>query len=265
MGCKKEMIFIIAIWCLLIWLVGISPVSFAAQDEQKVTVFAAAGTTNAMTEAGDLFEKQKMGKVIFSFASASTLAKQIEQGAPADIFISANKEWMDYLDTRKLLEPGTRFNFLSNVLVLIAPVTSPIDHIDLAKGQGLLKYLGGGLLSTGDPDHVPVGQYAKEALTNLGMWQGIENRIARAKDVRAGLALVERGEAPLGIVYASDAKISDKVKVVGVFPEESHQPINFSVAIIAGEKNGVAVKFIEMLKTPEAKDIFIKYGFIVIK
>lgn len=262
---KKVMIFHITIWCALIWLVGISPVSFAALDEHKVTVFAAASTTNAMTEVGDLFEKQKMGKVIFSFASASTLAKQIEQGAPADIFISANSEWMDYLDTRKLLEPGSRFDFLSNILVLIAPVTGPVDHIDLTKGEDLGKYLGDGLLSTGDPDHVPVGKYAREALINLGMWQGIENRIARAKDVRAGLALVERGEAPLGIVYASDAKISDKVKVVGIFPEKSHKPITFSVAIITGKKSGASVKFIEMLKSTEAKDIFTKYGFIVNK
>jgi molybdate transport system substrate-binding protein len=263
MGCKKEMILVIAFWCVLIWLICISPVSFAAQDEQNVTIFAAASTTNAMTEVGDLFENQKMGKVILSFASASTLAKQIDQGAPADIFVSANAEWMDYLDNRKMLEPGTRFDFLKNILMLIAPVTSPVDHIDLAKGQDLGKYLGDGLLSTGDPDHVPVGKYAKEALINLGMWQGVEKKIARAKDVRAGLALVERGEAPLGIVYASDVKISGKVKVVGVFPEESHRPITFSVAIITGRKTETAVKFIKMLKSPEAKDIFIKYGFIV--
>lgn len=250
--------------CSMVFCIAfLSGIHVFGEEDQKVTVFAAASTTNAMTEVGDLFEKQNMGKVIFSFAAASTLAKQIEQGAPADIFISANKEWMDYLDTRKLLEPGTRFDFLSNVLVLIAPVTSPIDHIDLVRGQDLGKYLGDGLLSTGDPDHVPVGQYAKEALINSGMWQGIENRIARAKDVRAGLALVERDEAPLGIVYASDAKISGKVKVVGIFPEESHKPITFSVAIIAGKKSGVAGKFIEMLKSPEAKDIFTKYGFIV--
>jgi molybdate transport system substrate-binding protein len=263
MGYRKGMNFFITIKCLLIWLVGISTVTFAAQGEQKVTIFAAASTTNAMTDVGELFENHKMGKAILSFASASTLAKQIEQGAPADIFISANSEWMDYLDTRKLLEPGTRFDFLKNILMLIAPVTTPIDHIDLVKGQDLGKYLGDGLLSTGDPDHVPIGKYAKEALINLGMWQGLENRIARAKDVRAGLALVERGEAPLGIVYASDVKISDKVKVVGVFPEESHKPITFSVAIIAGKKSAAAIKFLEMLKSPEAKDIFTKYGFIV--
>lgn len=262
MGCKKEMISLITIGFVLIWLTGVSPVSFAAQDEQKVTIFAAASTTNAMTELGDLFENRKMGKVILSFASASTLAKQIDQGAPADIFISANSEWMDYLDNRKMVEPGTRFDFLKNILMLVAPVKSSIDHIDLARGEDLGKYLGDGLLSTGDPDHVPVGKYAREALINLGMWQGVENRIARAKDVRAGLALVERGEAPLGIVYASDVKISDKVKVVGVFPEESHKPITFSVAIITGRKTETAVQFIEMLKSPEAKDIFTKYGFI---
>jgi molybdate transport system substrate-binding protein len=260
---RRRILDIILICCMILGITGVSGVSSAAPDGLKVTVFAAASTTNAVNEAGQLFESREKVKFIASFAAASTLAKQIEQGAPADIFVSANTEWMDYLDTRKMLEPGTRFDFLKNILVLIAPVESTLNHIDLVSGQDLGKYLGDGRLSTGDPDHVPVGKYAMEALINLSMWKGVESKIARAKDVRAGLALVERGEAPLGIVYASDAKISDRVKVVGVFPEESHKPITFSVAIIAGRKTGAAIKFIEMLKSPEAKNIFTKYGFIV--
>jgi molybdate transport system substrate-binding protein len=243
-------------------LVGISGQAMAAEAE-TVTVFAAASTTNAVTEIGQLFENGKTGKFRTSFASSSTLAKQIEQGAPADVFISADKKWMDYLETRKMIEPDTRFDLLGNRIVLIAPKGSPINRIDIRPGFDLVKLLSDGRLAMGDPDHVPAGIYGMQALEKLGVWSSIEKRVARAKDVRAALALVERGETPLGLVYSTDAAISDKVKVVGVFPNESHPPIVYPAAIVAGRKSDVAGRFIGFLKSPEAKAVFEKYGFTV--
>jgi molybdate transport system substrate-binding protein len=243
-------------------LLGISAKSMAA-DSETVTVFAAASTTNAVTEIGRLFENGKTVKFRTSFASSSTLAKQIEQAAPADVFISADKKWMDYLETRRMIEPHSRFDLLGNRIVLIAPKDSPIKRIDIRPGFDLVKLLGDGLFSMGDPDHVPAGIYGMQALEKLGVWSSIEKRVARAKDVRAALALVERGETPLGLVYATDAAISDKVKVVGVFPEGSHPPIVYPVAIVLGRKSEAAVQFIHFLKGPEAKAVFEKYEFTV--
>jgi molybdate transport system substrate-binding protein len=259
---KKSGITCLMLICSIVFGVTFFSGAYAAEEELKVTVFAAASATNAINEVGQIFENKEKVKFITSFAAASTLAKQIEQGAPADIFISANTDWMDYLDAKKLLEPGSRFDLLSNSIVLIAPINSPVGQVDLKSGTDLVKYLGDGLLSMGDPDHVPAGTYGMQALKSLGMWQGVENRIARANDVRAALALVERGETSLGIVYATDAKISDKVKVVGVFPRESHPPVVYPVALVAGRKSGASMKFIEILKSPEAKNIFTKYGFV---
>ena len=167
-------------------------------------MFAAASLTNALNEVGQAFEQKEKHTVRFSFASSSTLAKQIENGAPAHLFLSADLDWMDYLDQRKLIVDGSRVNLLGNRLVLIAPVSSPLK-VDLKPGIDLAGLLSGGLLATGDPDHVPVGKYARQALEKLGAWKGIEGRIARADSVRAALALVERAECPLGIVYATDA------------------------------------------------------------
>jgi molybdate transport system substrate-binding protein len=234
-----------------------------AAEPETVTVFAAASTTNAVTEIGRLFEERKMGQFKTSFASSSTLAKQIEQGAPADVFISANEKWMDYLESKKMIEPGSRFDLLSNRIVLIAPKDSPVGSVDVRPGFELVKLLGDGRLSMGDPDHVPAGTYGKQALEKLGVWQSIEKSVARAKDVRAALALVERGETPLGVVYATDAAISDKVKVVGVFPLESHPPIVYPVAVVLGKGKGATGSFVELLKGPESKAIFEKYGFAV--
>ena len=254
----------IVVYCLTFSIMFIAGTSVAtAADTGEVIVFAAASTTNAVTGVGRLFERREKGKFISSFASSSTLAKQIEHGAPADVYISANVKWMDYLESKNLIEPGTRFDFLSNSIVLIAPKNSAVNHIDIVPGMNLAEFLGDGYFAMGDPDHVPAGIYGKQALTRLGMWSGIENRIARAKDVRAALALVELGESPLGLVYSTDAKISDKVKVVGIFPQDSHPPIIYPVALVSGRKSGTAEKFIKFLKGPESKSIFEKYGFIV--
>jgi molybdate transport system substrate-binding protein len=229
-----------------------------------ITVFAAASTTNALTEIGKLYEAGGGGKVTFSFASSSTLAKQIESGAPVDAFLSADTEWMKYLEEKKLLEPGSRVDPLGNRIVFIVPTASAVKTVTVSPKLDLLAILGkDGLLSVGDPAHVPVGKYAKAALEQLKLWPQVEKRIAPAKDVRAGLALVERGESPLGIVYATDAAISDKVRVAGMFPADSHPKIDYPVAAVKGAKGKAALEFIKFLGAPQAKTVWAKYGFEV--
>lgn len=227
-----------------------------------VTVFAAASTTNAVTDIIDLFQKNQGSPVTPSFASSSTLAKQIENGAPAQIYISANRKWMDYLEEKALIAPDTRIDLLGNRIVLIAPAGS-IPKVDIGPGFDLAALLGDGKLSMGDPDHVPAGIYGRQALEKLGVWSAVQDKVARSKDVRAALMLVERAEAPLGVVYATDAAISDKVTVAGVFPEDSHPAIVYPVALVKGADTPTAKKFFDFLKTPEAKAIFEKYGFSV--
>lgn len=237
----------------------------AAQAAGSVTVFAAASTTNAVTDIGKAFEAKGLGKVVCSFASSSTLAKQIENGAPANVFISADEPWMNYLEERRLIEPGSRFNLLGNKLVLIAPSGSSLNKVEIGPKPDLAKLLGDGRLATGDPDHVPVGKYAKAALEKLGVWNAIESKLARAADVRGALTLVERGEAPLGIVYSTDAAITPKVKVVGTFPADSHPEIVYPTALVAGKATVAAENFLEFLKTPEATAVFEKYGFTTLR
>ena len=234
--------------------------AFAA-DLQSVMIYAAASTTNAITDIGKAFEAKGLGKVVTSFASSSTLAKQIEQGAPAQVFISADEPWMNYLEEKKLIEPGSRFNLLGNKLVLIAPSGSSVSKVEIGPKVELVKLLGDGKLATGDPDHVPAGKYAKAALSKLGVWNDIEGKLARTQDVRGALTLVERGETPLGIVYATDAAVTPKVKVIGIFPADTHPKIVYPTALIAGKTSPVAKSFLEFLKTPEAKAVFEKYGF----
>lgn len=236
------------------------PLTARAAEPDTVTVFAAASTTNALGDIGKMFAEKGKGKFRPSFASSSTLAKQIENGAPADIFISADEPWMNYLAERKLIEPASRFDLLGNRLVLIAPADSSIK-VEIRPKFELAKLLGTGKLAVGDPDHVPAGKYAKAALEKLGIWSEVERKLARAADVRAALALVNRGEAPLGIVYATDAAITPKVKVVGVFPADSHPKIVYPAAIMAGKATAVTKSFLEFLKTPQSKAVFEKYGF----
>ncbi|MCL2029772.1 MAG: molybdate ABC transporter substrate-binding protein [Deltaproteobacteria bacterium] len=236
----------------------------AAAAETDITVFAAASTTNALTEIAKIYEAQGKGPVAHSFASSSTLAKQIANGAPADVFLSANTEWMDYLEEKGLLEAGSRADLLGNRIVFIVPASSAIRDITVSPQLDLAALLGkDGLLAVGDPAHVPVGIYAKAALERLGLWPQAENRLAPAKDVRAGMVLVERGESPLGIVYASDAVISDKVRVAGVFPLDSHPNINYPAAALKTSKSGAALDFIKFMGGPQAREIWGKYGFEV--
>lgn len=263
MNGMKRTLSIVTLMLVLISGVGLTfEQSMAA--EQNLVVFAAASTTNAITEIGQRYAALKLGHITPSFASSSTLAKQIASGAPADVYLSANKKWMDFLEEKKAVASKTRFDLLGNRIVLIAPDTGAIKTIDVKKGLDLAALLGtGGRLSMGDPGHVPAGMYGKTALENLALWTQVETRLAPMKDVRAALVMVERAEAPLGLVYATDAAISKKVKIVGTFPLESHPPIVYPVAAVAGGRQAAAAAFLEFLKTPDARAIFEKYGFEV--
>jgi len=232
-------------------------------DGDTVTVFAAASTTNAVNEIGALFAERKLGGFLPSFAASSTLAKQIESGAPASLYLSANEKWMDYLEEKNMIYTDSRFDLLSNRIVLIAPADSPLATVDIVPNFGLKALIGSGYLAMGDPDHVPAGIYGKQALENLGVWNDISASIARQKDVRSALTLVERAEVPLGVVYATDAAITDKVKVVGLFPENSHPRIVYPVALVKGNETTAAENFLEFLKSNEARTVFEKYGFTI--
>jgi molybdate transport system substrate-binding protein len=260
---KKHLFYLSAIVSAV--LAGlVPPIGIGVAAETELVVFAAASTTNAVTEIGELYAARNLGHITASFASASTLAKQIESGAPADVYLSANTEWMDFLEKKGLIVKESRFNLLGNRIVLIVPADSPFTHIDIKSGLSLTSVLGkDGRLATGDPDHVPVGMYGKKALENLGAWDQVKDRLAPMKDVRAALVLVERKEAPLGLVYASDAAVSKKARIAGTFPAGSHPPIVYPVAAVSGGKADKAKKFIEFLKTSEAGTIFKKYAFDV--
>jgi molybdate transport system substrate-binding protein len=234
-----------------------------AAEEKSITVFAAASLKNALDEVDTLFTKQSGIKVVASYAASSTLMKQIEQGAPADVFFSADIDWMDYGATHNLIKNDTRENLLGNRLVLIAPKDSKIGNVTIAPGFDLAALAGNGRIATGDVRAVPAGLYAKAALEKLGIWSSVESKIAMADNVRAALVLVARGEAPLGIVYETDAKIDPSVKVIGVFPDDSHPPIIYPVAMTKDAKPDAA-QYLAFLTTPEAKAVFERYGFRVL-
>lgn len=228
----------------------------------KITVFAAASLTDALKAVDAEYSKETGVSIAVSFASSSTLARQIEAGAPAQVFISADTQWMEYLAGKGLIEPATRANLLGNKLALIAPKDSKIGPLAINAQLNWQRLLGpDGRLAVGDPAHVPAGIYAKEALTYFGVWSTLSPRLARAEDVRAALALVERGEAPLGIVYVTDARISDAVKIVGVFPENSHSPIIYPVAATKGAASPGVIAYVHFLEGPTARNLFRTYGF----
>jgi molybdate transport system substrate-binding protein len=242
-----------------------SPWSFAADaDKAPITVFAAASLTNALQELGEGFTRETSIPVRFSFAASSALAKQIENGAPADVFFSADLEWMDYLQARNLIQRDTRRDVLGNKLVLVAPADSTIK-LTIEPHFPLAGALGNGRLATGDPDSVPVGRYAQQALTSLGVWGEVAGRLVRADSVRSALAFVERGEAPLGIVYETDALIDKQVRVVAVFPATSHMPIVYPIALTSGAAKGDAVRFVAYIRGPAGGAAFKSYGFTPIR
>jgi molybdate transport system substrate-binding protein len=235
----------------------------AHSQDETITVFAAASMTNALDDVDAAFTKKTGIKVVTSYDASSALMKQIEGGAAADVFISANLKCMDHGVEKKVINESTRINLLGNVLVLIAGKYSNIDHADIELGFDLAKLADGGRIATGDVKEVPVGLYAKAALEKLGVWSSVEPKMSMTVNVRAALAYVARGEAPLGIVYATDAKVEPNVKVVGVFPDSSHDPIIYPVAATVNAKPET-MQYLAFLRSAPAKSIFEGYGFAVL-
>src|ERR1700728_952838 len=232
----------------------------ALAEDNSLTVFAAASMKNALDDVDAAYTAKTGVRISASYAASSTLAKQIEQGAPADIFVSADTDWMDYATGKKNISEPSRVNLLGNSIVLIAPKDSKIDNVAIGPGFDLSKLAGDGKIATGDVKAVPVGKYAKAALEKLGAWQAAEPKFAMAESVRAALTLVGRGEAVLGIVYSTDARVEPAVKIVGTFPADSHPPIIYPVAATSTAKPDTS-GYLAFLKTAAAKAIFEKYGF----
>jgi molybdate transport system substrate-binding protein len=247
------------IFAAFIILLGAADSSAAAQDK-TITVFAAASMKNALDDIDAAYTAKTGVKVVASYAASSALAKQIEQGAPADVFVSADTDWMDYAIGKKNINEPTRVNLLGNSIVLIAPKDSGIDNVNIGSGFDLAKLAGDGKIATGDVKAVPVGKYAKAALEKLGAWQAAEPKFAMAESVRAALALVGRGEAVLGIVYSTDAKVEPGVKIVGTFPADSHPAIIYPVAATTTAKPETS-GYLAFLRSSAAKTILEKYGF----
>jgi molybdate transport system substrate-binding protein len=225
-----------------------------------VTVFAAASLKEALDQQAKQFEASTGNKVVVSYAASNALAKQIESAAPADVFIAADRDWMDYVDKRSLLAPGTRVDLLRNTLVLIAPARSAAS-LRIGPEFGLAAALGKEKLAMANPDSVPAGKYGKAALEKLGVWASVANRVARADNVRAALVLVSRGEAPFGIVYATDAQADKRVRVVDKFPADSYPPIVYPAAVLASSKSRAARSFLDYIRSAPAKRGWEKYGF----
>lgn len=245
---------------LLTLCLGITAAQAQTQGRGPV-VLAAASLQEALTEAADAWAAKHHARPVISFAGSSALARQIEAGAPADLFISADEEWMDYLARKGLIRPNSRATLLSNQLVLIAPVGSNTT-LTIRRGFPLARALGSGRLAMADPDSVPAGKYGKAALSHLAVWPLLASKVARAENVRAALALVERGEAPYGVVYATDARASSRVRVVGIFPASSHPAIAYPIAALRGSTNPAAETFRRFLVSREGKAIFARHGFV---
>jgi molybdate transport system substrate-binding protein len=238
-----------------------APMRRAGAAEKDLLVFAAASLKTALDAADAPYQKDRGAHVVVSFAASSALAKQIEAGAPADIFISADPDWMDYLEKRNLIKAGTRTNLAGNALVLIAPKDSKED-IAIAPGFPLLQALGAdGRLAMADPAAVPAGLYGKAALEKLGVWARVAPRVAPAENVRAALALVSRGEAPLGIVYRTDAAADTGVRIVATFPPDTHPPIIYPIAVVATSTHPAAAAYLAYLTSPAARPFLDAQGF----
>src|SRR5471032_668016 len=246
-------------FALLVAALALLPCAASSQPAAGVTVFAAASLTDSLKGIADAYQAKTGSKITLSFGASSTLARQIEQGAAADLFFSADTDWMDYLQKSGLIAQASRKDLLGNQLVLIAATGNALSlkiapHFDLAGA------LGDGRLALADPASVPAGKYGKAALTALGVWDSVASRVAPAENVRIALQYVARGEAPLGIVYATDAKVDPIVRVVGIFPDDSHPPIIYPVALTKTASQP-ARDFLAFLEGPEARAIFVKAGF----
>jgi molybdate transport system substrate-binding protein len=234
----------------------------ALAQPAPVTVFAAASLKNALDDVNAAYTAQTHTPVRASYAASSALARQIEQGGPADVFISADADWMDYLAQRKLIVAASRRDLLTNHLALIAPATSGV-RLAIRPGFPIAQALGDGRLAIAGPE-VPAGKYGRAALQALGVWDGVKDRLAPAENVRAALAFVARGETPLGIVYDTDAKTEPQVRIVGLFPDASHPPIVYPAAVVAASQNRAAAGYLAFLQSRNAAAIFRRYGFIML-
>jgi molybdate transport system substrate-binding protein len=260
MGFKSRL----AVFCsaaLLCAALLYSQTASAEDAKAPVIVFAAASLKNALDEIATSWQQESGQSVKTSYAASSALAKQLEQDAPAQIFISADLDWMDYLEGKGLIEAGSRSNLLGNALVLVAPKGSTLS-IELKPGADLAKALGEGRLAVGNVDSVPAGKYAKAALGKLGIWDSVASKLAQAESVRAALLLVSRGEAPLGVVYRTDAAADPNVKIIATFPADSHPPIIYPIALTR-KANEAAASFLEAIKSPKAASVFKAQGFTV--
>ncbi len=250
---RRVMSALVAIGCGL-------PGSAALAQDKAITVFAAASMKNALDDVNAAFLKSHGIKVTASYAASSALARQIEQGAPADIFVSADLDWMDYAARKQLIKDGTRVNLLGNRLVLIAPKDFRAASVAIGPGFDLARLAGDGRIATGEVNSVPAGKYTRAALTKLGLWASVEKKLAMTDNVRAALALVGRGEAVLGIVYETDAKVEPNVEIIGAFPADSHPPIVYPVAATANARPE-ANAYLAFLRSGIAKAVFEQYGF----
>ncbi|MBB4570345.1 molybdate ABC transporter substrate-binding protein [Rhizobium leucaenae] len=245
------------------WL-GISAIPAPAFAADKITVFAAASMKNALDNIDAAFTKETGKQVTVSYAASGPLAKQLENGAPADVFISADTDWMDYVAKKKLIKDGSRVNLLGNKIVLVS-AKDKAKPVEIKQGMDLADLLGDGRLAIGQPESVPAGKYGKAALEKLGVWSSVEKKVAGAESVRAALALVSRGEAPYGIVYQTDVSADPAVTVVGTFPEDSHPPIIYPIAITANSTNPDTQAYVDYLKSAKAVPFFEHEGFTVLK
>lgn len=245
---------------LLMLLVGAVAAHAAERRTADVILFAASSLQESLDEQAAVFSGRTGLRIAISYFGSSALARQIERGAPADVFISADLDWMDYLQRRKLLQPGSRVNLLSGRLVLIAPAKSAVA-LTIEPGFAIVQALGDGRLAMADPRSVPAGKYGKAALTALGVWQAVEKKILGAENVRAALAFVARGEAPLGIVYRTDALAETAVRVVGEFPATSHPEIVYPAAIVSGRNTPGASALLRYLASRDARPVWKKHGF----
>ena len=252
------MIALLRSFGLLLTLLLFAPPAIA--QERGPVVLAAASLQESLSEAAHAWAAKGHAKPVLSFAASSALARQVIAGAPADLFLSADEPWMDAVAKAGMLRAGTRATLLGNRLVLIAPAASR-TKLTIARGFPLARALGAGRLALADPDAVPAGKYAKAALTHLGVWTGVAAKVAPAENVRAALALVERGAAPLGIVYATDARASKAVRVVGEFLVKSHRPITYPIAMLSASRHPDADGFRRFLLSPRGRAIFARYGF----
>lgn len=243
---------------ILTMLVGMATPVYAAEP---ITVYAASSLTDAVKEIAMLYQKQHGVDINSVFGSSTTLAHEIEENAPADIFISADQESMNYCINKQKIASGTVYTLLGNNLVLITEKSSSVEKVDISDKTPWETLLGTGQLAVGDPDSVPAGKYARESLQSLGAWSRLESRLLKASDVRAAMALVSQKVAPLGIVYGSDALSGSDVKTVGIFPAASHKPVEYPVAIVQGHQTTVVKAFYDFLKTSEANSVFHKHGF----